>query len=318
MVSLALLAGLGTALFKPAILAGLPSMVDQESLPAATSLYGAINDLGHTLGPLLAGALLLVAGPSAAMLANGITFVISALVVASIDFGGAPAPVARGRAGRGSLLGEAREGLAATMRMRSLRTLMIGSSIAVLSVGMINVGELQLAKVTLHAGNAGFSALVAISSLGIVAGSLAATGGGGSHRLKRRYLVGLASMAGGILAAGFAPVFGAAVIAFAVAGTANGLAAAHEQLLVQRTAPEAALGRVFGIKNTLISGAFGSSFLLGGLLASLAGTRTLFLVAGTGLLCAWAWSVRGLRAEWPAEQEGESAVSPAVQPAAAL
>src|SRR5204862_2683753 len=40
-VALALLAGVGTALFKPDILAGLPSMVDAESLPAATSLYGA-------------------------------------------------------------------------------------------------------------------------------------------------------------------------------------------------------------------------------------------------------------------------------------
>ena len=77
-VALALLAGVGTALFKPAILAGLPSLVEEDSLPAATSLYGAINDLGHTVGPALAAGILLVAGAPAVMFANGATFALSA------------------------------------------------------------------------------------------------------------------------------------------------------------------------------------------------------------------------------------------------
>lgn len=303
-IALALLAGVGTALFKPAILAGLPSMVDDEHLPAATSLYGAINDLGHTLGPALAAAILLVAGAPAVMLVNGASFALSALLLSGIDFGAAPAAPPEELAEQGarrSLLADAREGLAVTLRLPSLRTLLLGSTIAVLSVGMMNVGELQLAKVTLHAGNLGFSALVAISSIGIVAGSLAATGGGSSQLLKRRYLVGLLAMAAGMIVAGLAPVFSLAALAFAATGTGNGVAAAHEQLLVQRTAPQDALGRVFGVKGTLISGAFGASFLCGGALASLAGTRTLFLVAGAGLLCAWAWSAVGLRDEWAEE-----------------
>jgi MFS family permease len=307
-VALALLAGVGTALFRPAILAGLPSMVDEENLPAATSLYGAINDLGHTVGPAIAAAVLLVAGAPAVMLANGVTFAISALLVGSIDFGSVVTSRAEEeRAGRSSLLADAREGLGITMRMPSLRTLLFGSSIAVLSVGMMNVGELQLAKVTLNAGNLGFSALVAISSMGIVAGSLVAASGGSSHSLKRRYLLGLLGMSGGMIAAGLAPVFAVAAAAFAVSGTSNGVAAAHEQILAQRTAPPEALGRVFGVHGTLISGAFGASFLLGGALASVVGTRVLFLVAGAGLFCAWVWSAYGLRHEWTAQPEPDAA-----------
>ncbi|HEX6458706.1 MAG TPA: MFS transporter [Thermoleophilaceae bacterium] len=298
-LALALLAGVGTALFKPAILAGLPSMVDEENLPAATSLYGAINDLGHTAGPGLAAAILFLAGAPAVMLVNGVTFAVSALVVRSIDFGAVVTSRAgEERVGRSSLLADAREGLHIALRLRSLRTLMLGSSIAVLAAGMANVGELQLAKVTLDAGNLGFSALVAISSVGIVAGSLVAASGGSSHRLKRRYLLGLVAMACGMVLAGVAPVFAVAVAAFAITGTGNGVAAAHEQILAQRTAPQDALGRVFGIHGTLISAAFGTSFLLGGALASLAGARVLFMVAGAGLLCAWLWSVYALRDEW--------------------
>ena len=303
-LALALLAGVGTALFKPAILAGLPSMVEDDNLPAATSLYGAINDLGHTVRPALAAAVLFLAGAPAVMFANGATFAVSALLVGSIDFGGVSTSRAAGeRAGRSSLLTEAREGLAITMGLPSLRTLLIGSTIAVLSVGMMNVGELQLARGTLHAGNLGFSALVVISSVGIVLGSLIATSGGSSALLKRRYLLGLLAMSGGMIASGFAPVFGMAAAAFAFCGTGNGMAACYEQLLVQRTAPEDALGRVFGVKGTLISGAFGASFLLAGALASLAGTRTLFIVAGAGLLCAWVWSAHGLRNDWTSEPE---------------
>jgi len=307
--ALALLAGVGTALFKPAILAGLPSMVEEDNLPAATSLYGAINDLGHTVGPALAAAVLFVAGAPAVMLANGASFAVSALLVGSIDFGRVSTSRAEGeRAGRSSLLAEAREGLAITMGLASLRTLLIGSTIAVLSVGMMNVGELQLAKVTLHAGNLGFSLLVAISSVGIVLGSLIATNGGSSALLKRRYLLGLVAMSAGMLASGFAPVFSVAAVSFAFCGTGNGMAACYEQLLVQRTAPEDALGRVFGIKGTLISGAFGASFLLAGALASLAGTRTLFIVAGAGLLCAWIWSAHGLRNHWSSEPEAAASL----------
>jgi hypothetical protein len=87
------------------------------------------------------------------------------------------------------------------------------------------------------------------------------------------------------------------------------MANAHEQLLIQRTAPESALGRVFGVKGTLISGAFGASFLLGGALASLAGTRALFIVAGAGLLVAWAWSLSGLRDEWTEEPDARPAAA---------
>src|SRR3954449_1708792 len=41
--SLALVAGCGTALWKPAVMAGLPSVVSRERLPAGTPLYGAIT-----------------------------------------------------------------------------------------------------------------------------------------------------------------------------------------------------------------------------------------------------------------------------------
>ena len=61
----ALVAGIGTALFTPAALAGLPRLVDgDEGKAAAMGLYGAIDDIGLTAGPALAALGLAVVSPA--------------------------------------------------------------------------------------------------------------------------------------------------------------------------------------------------------------------------------------------------------------
>ena len=56
MIGGAALAGVGTALFGPAALAGLPQLAPGDRRPAAMGLFGALDDLGLTLGPALAAA----------------------------------------------------------------------------------------------------------------------------------------------------------------------------------------------------------------------------------------------------------------------
>src|SRR3954465_7592624 len=59
----ALLPGAATALYSPAALASLPSLVPEERLPVVTSLYGGITDVGRTAGPALAAVLFPPLGP---------------------------------------------------------------------------------------------------------------------------------------------------------------------------------------------------------------------------------------------------------------
>ena len=86
-VALAALAGVGTGLFTPAALAGLPSLVERRRLPVANSVYGITADLGFTIGPALAAAALLFATAEQVTLVNGLTFGISALLLTRINFG---------------------------------------------------------------------------------------------------------------------------------------------------------------------------------------------------------------------------------------
>ena len=288
-VGFAVLAGAGTALFTPATLAGLPSLVSKARLPAATSLYGAIADLGFTAGPGIAAAFLIVAGPADILIVNGLTFAASAVILARLRFG-APAPGARRAHGSTvpSLLREAREGLGVVARMRAIRVVIAGSTAALFFGGIFNVGELPFARDELGTSDAGYSILVALFGLGFVLGSLAGSSGGSPRLLRRRFLQGVMLMGLGFLLSGLVPTLGIALVGFTLAGFGNGLLLVHERLIVQEDVPDALMGRAFGVKDALASWAFGVAFVAAGYLLTLVSPRELVLAAGVGglLVCA--------------------------------
>ena len=299
-LAFALLAGVGTALFTPAALASLPSLVGESRLPAATSVYGAINDLGFTVGPALAGAVLIAGGAEELMALNAITFVLSAIALAALRFGAAADRSAIDLDGHPSLLAEAREGLKVVIRMSQLRVVLVASATALFFAGLFNVAELPLATEEIGVGDSGFAALVTFYGLGFIVGSLTGASGGEPPELKRKYLIGLLVFALGFLACGLAPAVEIALGAFALTGFGNGLMLVYERLLIQATVPDGLSGRVFGIKDALTAWAFALAFLSAGGLIAVLGTRELVLLAGVGGLAVWASSALALRRAWAA------------------
>jgi len=318
--TLALLAGAGTGLFTPSILSSLPRMVARERLPAATSLFGAIADFGHTVGPALAAVALLVASPTTILIVNGASFAVSALILSRLSFGAHPRAAEQEAERRPSLFADASRGLRATAAMPSIRIVLLASSAVVLFAGLFNVGELLLAREELEAGPSGYSVLVAIFGFGVIAGSLTGSRGGTLAELKRRYLLGLVVVAVGFFSTGVAPVFASALATFAVAGLGNGLVMVHERLLIQNTVSDTFMGRAFGVKDSLNAGAFAIAYAAAGGIASLAGTRPMFLLAGAGVAVVWIGAAFALRRYWTAEvaveptPAGELAMVGAIRP----
>lgn len=300
-VALALVAGTGTALYRPAVMAALPSLAPRERQPALTSAFGALEDLGHTAGPALAAAALLVASPEVVVAVDGATFLASALILSRVSFGSRPA-----EAPAGALMRAVREGLSVARRVPGVFTVVVASSAVVLFAGLFNVGELLLATGELGAGASGFSLLVAIYGAGAVAGSLTGTRGGDTRLLRRRYVMGIFCVGAGMLTAGVAPVYLAATGSFLLAGIGNGLVVVHERLLLQGSLDEGMLGRVFGLKDALSSWAFGTAFIGAGGLTALLGVRALFVLAGIGGLIVCAWAALSFRATGKGEGEAAS------------
>lgn len=282
-VALALVAGTGTALFTPSTLAALPSLVSPPRLPAATALYGAINDFGVAVGPGAAAAVLLVADPEFILSVNGATFVVSALALTRLDFGRAPERDEAPWAERASLLGDVKAGLTAIRGFRGLWAVLGTSSAALFFGGLVNVGELPFITEELDSTQALYSAVVALAGTGIVLGSLAGGSGGQGPTLVRRFVASLLVIGVGFVLTGLAGRAEVVLATFGLAGLGNGLMLVSERQIVQATVPDSMSARIFGVKDALGAWAFATSFVLAGALISASSARTVILLSGLGV-----------------------------------
>lgn len=280
-LAFALLAGVGTALFTPAALSALPSLVEPRRLPPATALFGALNDLGFTVGPALAAIALLLGGPEAILLANGVTFLASAAALVGLRFGESSS---RTGIARKSVFAEAREGIAVARRLPLIRYVLVASGAVLFSAGIFNVAELPLVERHLGGGDVEFALLVGLFGLGFAGGSLLGSSGGAVERLRRRYLIGVFLTAAGLLALASVPILALAFFAFTAAGVGNGMMLVYERLLIQSQVPDRLTGRIFGVKDAITAWAFGTAFVAAGGLIEILGVRTTIAGAGAAAL----------------------------------
>jgi MFS family permease len=293
MIVCALVAGIGSALFNPSALASLSQLALPEHRPAAMSLYSALDDLGGTLGPALAGALLIVFDPHILMAINAGTFTVSAGFLLTIPLS-VPTPRAAG-----SLFASMRAGTRDIVAIPGVRLLLVSSTVAVIAVGMVNVGEVLLARELLGVGGSGLAALMTASGIGTLLGSTFGARSGVSWQWRRAYLAGMMCMAADLVLCAVAPYFWLLVVTFALGGFGNGLALVHDRLLLAHTVPEALHGRLFALHKTCTSAAFVVSFVLAGALISVLGIQAMFLCGGLALIGIIVVMRPPLRALWP-------------------
>ncbi len=295
MLALAIVLGMGNALFRPATSALLPALVGPERLTAANALYGMSRDAGQLLGPACAAGVLLFTGPEALLAINATTFLVSALLLTRLRGVGRPAEPSGE-----TLLSDTRAGIRAVLGDRMTRTLMCTSGAVVMVAGTMNVAELVLAQRELGAGSSGFALLVCAYGCGLVCGSLLGASHTDDDGLRRRYLLGLVLLGAGLVGSSVAPVLGAAMATFALSGLGNGLFVVSDRVLLQRIVPERLHGRTFGLLDAVDSWGFGGALIAGGALASAYGGRTTFALAGVGTLLVWLAAARVLRRTRPA------------------
>jgi MFS family permease len=277
-VALALLAGVGTALFRPAINAALPGMVPPERRSELTAIFYACVNAGVMVGPALSAGLLLLMHARFVLLLNAVTFVVSAALLAGVDLGPrAGEPVER----HTSVWADTRVGARAVREIPGVPVLLGVGALVVLTGAMFNVVAPLLATGPLHAKGVGYSALMTLYGAGMIAGSWTnARAGSNLDGLRRRWLFGIALSGAAMAVAALAPNIGLALIAFALIGLGENLLVGPEMRLVQELVAERLLGRVFGFKDVLENIAFVAAFVGAGALLSIAGVRVVFVGAG--------------------------------------
>ncbi|HZS25308.1 MAG TPA: MFS transporter [Gaiellaceae bacterium] len=230
-VGLALVAGLATGFFRPAVYAGVPNMVSESELPAANALLQTVENVSWAAGPVLGGVLTAAEGPHLAYWINAVSFAVSAVLVLRI-----PARLLQSETmlSRGHWR-DLRDGFSAVLHSRSLLAVLVAWTIALAGSGATSVAEVFMAKNTLHAGDFGYGLLYGAIGVGLVIGSWVSGALVERIGIARAYGCSIALMAATFgIGAASVDIWMAAGCCL-VGGIGNGAAVVCNALLVQRT-----------------------------------------------------------------------------------
>jgi MFS family permease len=275
--------------FQPASRSAVPAFVRSADLPRANAALGAGTHGLDILGPALAAGLLPFLGVRGLLLADAVSFLVSAAVLLRLP------PLPPARVELPTLFEDARQGLSYLWRHTVLRVVVIGFCLVVAFNGVDDVALVFLAKGPLHGGDSSASVLYAGVGAGLLIGFAGLSRFGGRFSPLVLIPVGYAVSSLGNLLTGVAA---SVVIAFGMQ-TLRGLGLAANDTghdtLVQRTVPDGLRGRVFSNLYGAIGLAGGLSYVLGGLLIDLSSPRVTLIAAGCGGLAVAAFVALRLR-----------------------
>jgi MFS family permease len=285
---------LGTA-FLPAESALLPTLTGSpEELTAANVVRSTIDSVGSFAGPAIGGILLAATSTGVVFLVTAGTFVWGGLMVSLIRRPTAaaerPTP-SEGERPRGGFLRQTAAGFQAIAVERRLRVVVALYAAQTLVAGAFGVLVVVTALNLLQKGEAAVGYLNAAMGVGGVAGAVLAFTLVGRNRLASDFGVGIVLWGAPLAVIGAWPNTPVAIVALAFLGLGNTLVDVAGLTLMQRTAPSAVLGRVFGVLETLLVGTIGLGAIVAPLLIAGIGIRWSLVATGAFLpvLAALTW-----------------------------
>jgi len=275
--------GACSALFLPASLTMMPTLIDRGGLTSANALYTGFVQAGSMLGPVIGGLLVAAAGPAPAFAVDAGSFLVSATCLSLIG----RASIRRAQPQAGETTPTVAGNVWTLLRQtRVLRVVLVVSVTANFALtGTIEVALPALA----HAryGADGFGAALACIAVTSTVSAFAVARLG--DRFARATLIagGFQVAAIAIAAAPFLGGLPGLAACLSIFGLALGFDNAVWGTLIQRWAPPELLGRVWGLLMLAPVVSFPLSTLLAGVLTRDLGPAAVFPVAGLLLALAY-------------------------------
>ncbi|MDF1484313.1 MFS transporter [Ramlibacter sp. H39-3-26] len=248
LLACAVVAGVGNGVFHPVDYTLLNRKVSAPRLGHAYSTHGIAGSLGWALAPAMMVPLALAYSWRMALVAGAlVAFAVLALLVANyglLALPAAPAATARAHAGHA-----AAEGSFAFLRIPAVWMCLVFFFFYAVIISVVQTfapqAAAQLHGVDLQLVAACVTIYMVASAAGMVLGGFLASE---PARCERIVGMGMGVAAVFALALALAPVGGRAVpVLFGVMGFAAGIAGPSRDLLVKRSTPENATGRVYGV-----------------------------------------------------------------------
>ena len=274
---LTLLTAAGT-LMNPAVGALLPRAVPEDRIVEASAHQQTAMVVGNLAGPMIGGLLTGAFGARAPLIVDAISFAVVA--------GGVFLVRTRRHVSRESTSPAAAiTGARLLWQDPVLRTVVATMTGLVLAAGAVNIAEVFLIKDSLHASDLVYGVVSAMWMAGMVVGSaLTPRFGRDSVRLLRVMGAAEILLAVGLMAAGVAPVWPLAAVAFVVGGFGNGGLSVASRTIVTLRVPDAYRGRAFGVMSGVINAGSVVAFTAGGALVAGLGPRVSIVGCGAAAL----------------------------------
>ena len=282
-IAVYLLAGLvsvAATAFRPAEAALIPSLArTPEELTAANVAASTIESVGIFGGPAIGGLLLTATGTGVVFLITGAAMLWSALLIAGIRPGAEAKE--QGEREAVSVLDELLAGFRTIARERRMRLLVGLFSAQTLVDGMLSVLIVVIALKLLGTGQAGVGFLNSAVGVGGLLGALAAAALVGRRRQAADFGLGIFIWGVPIALVAVWPNQAFVLVLLAVVGIGNTIVDVSGMTLLQRSAPDDVLARVFGVLESvlLLTSALGA--IAAPLLLNWLGTRGALIVAGS-------------------------------------
>lgn len=277
---LAVLVSVVATAFRPAEAALIPALArTPEELTAANVAASTIESVGMFAGPAIGGLLLAGAGTSVTFLVTAAAMLWSALLIAGIRPGGEVKEHVDREAV--SVPDELLAGFRTIARERRMRLLVGLFSAQTFVEGMLSVLIVVIALKLLDTGQAGVGFLNAAVGVGGVLGALAVAALVGRKRLAADFGLGIFiwGVPIALIAVSSNQVF--VLVLLAVNGIGNTIVDVSGMTLLQRSAPDEVLARVFGVLESVLLLTVGLGAVVAPLLLSWLGTRGTLIVAGS-------------------------------------
>jgi MFS family permease len=272
---------IASTVFRPAEAALIPSLAETpEQLTAANVSASTIDSIGIFAGPALGGILLASFSVSTVFLVTVGTYLWSAGMLLRITVDSVPDPAERGR---GGFLGESTAGFRAIWHEPRLRLIVALYSAQTVVAGAVGVLIVVAAFDLLDLGNSGLGFLNSAAGIGGLVGAVAALTVATRGRMASSFGLGVALFGLPLLVVGLVPSATVALLMLGVIGVGNTITDVAAYTLLQRTASDAVLARVFGVLHSALVGTVGIGAIVAPLLVSAFGIRASLIVVGAFL-----------------------------------
>jgi MFS family permease len=275
------LSGIAATVFEPAKSALLPSLAERpEELTAANVVSSSIDSVSFFAGPALAGLLLAVSSTQTVLFVTAGTLVWSAALVSRIH------EPRRGAAADEELRGvfaQVAEGVGTVRDDAGIRLMLLFFAAQTLTCGALTVLVAAVALDLLDLGDSGLGLLNSAMGIGGFIGVAATAVLAGRRRLAPAFALGMVLWGIPLVALGLLPSTVVGVGTLVVVGIANTLVDVSGLTLLQRTAPEAVIGRVFGLLETLILASIALGSVAAAVLLDVVGVEGALLAVGAFL-----------------------------------